>query len=138
MNQSSERIQERVSVREIAKELLSLIESEKSLLTEEAGTYLLEVLSDFFCPKLSEEDTTIIPMPNSEAKQFETTTYLPFGKHKGVLVSSVDLSYLCWLIDNEDPYKDFKSLLVCYLKNEQISREIEEMPIFERYSQGLV
>ena len=61
------------------------------------------------------------PMTDEDSKGFENKS-IPFGKYIGQQISSVPLSYLCWL----DDQPDFRRELNRYLRSERIQAEQEQ------------
>ena len=46
------------------------------------------------------------PMTDEQAKHWGRLTTIPYGKFQGVTVDNAQLSYLDWLAEARDPFKD--------------------------------
>ena len=59
------------------------------------------------------------PFNDVDSKQFGCRP-MPYGKHAGARVDSVDIAYLSWLADNDDPFREG---LKRYLRSERVKIE---------------
>ena len=73
-----------------------------------------------FLPVEKVQPDKIIPMGIEQAKHWGHHTMMPYGKFLGAKVSDVELSYLDWLAEAGDPFKDD---LRRYLASDRVKHE---------------
>ena len=59
-----------------------------------------------FLPIEKVQPGKIIPMGIEQAKHWGNHTTMPYGKFQGEKISDIELSYLDWLAEVGDPFKD--------------------------------
>lgn len=99
-----DRLREKIQARIDAEVVIEIAGNQPNAFYE----HLAKLCADKLPVKQTPVDSTSGPFNELQAKRFEDTTTVPYGKFKGSLVGSVPLEYLEFLAEGDEFIKDLR------------------------------